>query len=77
MKTIKNPNEIQKIWMLASTKGLQLHLTSIGGKGYRWVCTHPEFGFVVGEEPDISEEDAMWQALEDCHTCWSQLPIIK
>ena len=66
MKAIKNPNKIEELWLNASRKGFMLRLLSIDGKGHQWICQHPTIGVIVGDAIDISREEAMAYALEDC-----------
>ena len=66
MKLIEKPNKIEKLWLQVSMKGFTLRLLSIDGKGHQWICQHPTQGVIVGDAIEVSREEAMAYALEDC-----------
>ena len=59
-------SEIERLWLEASKRGYQLRLLSIDGEGHQWICQHPTIGVIVWDAIDISREEAMAYALEDC-----------
>jgi hypothetical protein len=62
----KKPNKIEKLWLEASNNGFTILIVSIDGKGHQWICRHPTFGIMFGDAIDVSREEAMAYALEDC-----------
>jgi hypothetical protein len=69
MKLIEKPNHIEELWLKASRNGFMLRLLSIDGKGHQWICQHPTLCVIVGDAIEVSREEAMAYALEDCLTC--------
>jgi hypothetical protein len=66
MKLIEKPNKIEEVWLKASRNGFTLRLLSIDGKGHQWICQNPALGIIVGDAIEVSREEAMAYALEDC-----------